>query len=139
MVKLHRFRIPTLKYLPAFLKVYLCARRHLFAQVVFCVFLWHDELKCLPDQDKNIISVEYEVEISAGLHTRFLRSYCQYSAGAVLRDSRNPTFGVNWGNVGYQIKPIGRNVDRNTLGFNNMPLKTNFLKENGGSPNFRGR
>jgi hypothetical protein len=61
------------------------------------------------------------------------------SAGAVLRDSRNPTFGVNWGNVRYQIKPIGRNVDRNTLGFNNMPLKTNFLKENGGSPNFRGR
>ncbi len=29
---------------------------------------------------------------------------CEGSAGAVLRDSRNPTFGVNWGNVGYQIK-----------------------------------
>ena len=25
------------------------------------------------------------------------------SAGAVLRDSRNPTFGVNWGNVRYQM------------------------------------
>ncbi len=68
MVKLYRFSIPTLKYLPAFLKVYVCARRHLFAQVVFCVFWWHDELKCLPDQDQDIISVKYEVEISAGLH-----------------------------------------------------------------------
>ena len=76
MVKLYRFCIATLKYLPAFLKVFVCARRHLFAQVVFCVFWWHDELKCLPDQDQNIISVKYEVEISAGLHTRFLRLHC---------------------------------------------------------------
>ncbi len=29
--------------------------------------------------------------------------YFEGSANAVLRDSRNPTFGVIWGNVGYQM------------------------------------
>ena len=59
-------------------------------------------------------SVEQQaVETVAKMGIPSVKRLGQYSAGAVLRDSRNPTFGDNWGNVGYQIKPICWNVDRN--------------------------